>query len=467
MTASLQAAGAPSAHLAASPTSGTAPLVVGFDSARSSAGTIAEHLLLLGNGDAISLGMAEQTTNYNYTLPGFYLAQTWLRDGSGVALSPPVPISVLRERDGLAPPTGSATVGVTTDPATFAFTATLMPQPSDPIAAQRWSFGDGIASGEAAPFHTYAQPGIYQAALLATTQAGMPLRARLVVVVGANGGMLPPSLLLTASPEDASVLTPVTVSAFVEGVAPDAMIASAEVVWPDLVDASPTLTPTMAGITVTSQHAIAQPGSYDVAVTVHVMGQTAALTASLPITVGNIDDSSPSPAVLMAPSSTAVVGVPYAPGEAGPAAAALLVAGDGPFAFGAAMPSPRNFSVDAHGRIAWTPTRDQLGVQRLALRIVDAQGRETVESRARRDLIAGGPARARARERLEQAAGHAEEGEVERHGPLGLRHDGLAELVGGCGHGEITSNEMRACVATDGSGDCAGDLRGHRPPRPA
>jgi MYXO-CTERM domain-containing protein len=378
--ASLPAAGAPSAHLAAAPTSGTAPLVVGFDSARSSAGTIAEHLLLLGNGDAISLGMAEQTTNYNYTLPGFFLAQTWLRDGSGVALSPPVPISVIRDRDGLAPPTATAAVALTTDPVTFAFEATLTPQPDDPIAAQRWSFGDGTTSGEAAPFHTYAQPGVYQAALVATTQAGMPVRARVIVVVGADGGTLPPSLLLTASPEDASVLTPVTVTAFVEGVAPDTMVVSAEVAWPDLVDASPTVTPTMNGITVTSQLAISDPGSYDVPVTLRLMGRATPLTASLPITVGNIDDSLPSPVLLMAPSATAAVGVPYAPGEAGPAASALLIAGDGPFALGAAMPSPRNFGVDANRHINWTPTRDQLGVQRLAVRIVDAQGQEAVKS---------------------------------------------------------------------------------------
>jgi hypothetical protein len=111
----LPAAGAPTARLAATPSVGTAPLVVGFDSAHSSAGTIAEHLLLLGNGEATPLSMAEQTTNYNYTLPGFYLAQTWLRDDSGVALSPPVAISVSRERDGLLPPTATVTVAATTD----------------------------------------------------------------------------------------------------------------------------------------------------------------------------------------------------------------------------------------------------------------------------------------------------------------------------------------------------------------
>ncbi|HEY2745251.1 MAG TPA: hypothetical protein VGL86_11530, partial [Polyangia bacterium] len=50
------AQGAPAAHLTATPTTGTAPLVVGFDTAGSTAGTIAEHLVLIGNGDALVLG---------------------------------------------------------------------------------------------------------------------------------------------------------------------------------------------------------------------------------------------------------------------------------------------------------------------------------------------------------------------------------------------------------------------------
>ncbi|MCA1663424.1 MAG: hypothetical protein LC659_04000, partial [Myxococcales bacterium] len=78
LVAARAAAAAPVAHLSAAPATGTAPLVVAFDSARSSAGTLAEHLLFVGNGEAISLPMAAQTTSYDYALPGFYLAQSWL-----------------------------------------------------------------------------------------------------------------------------------------------------------------------------------------------------------------------------------------------------------------------------------------------------------------------------------------------------------------------------------------------------
>jgi PKD repeat protein len=365
------------AHLAAMPAAGTAPLVVGFDTARSSAGTIAEHLVLLGNGDAISLALATQTTNYNYTLPGFYLAQSWLRDETGIALSPPVPISVARQSDGLSPATATVTVNATTDALTYAFMATLTPAAGDAISAQRWEFGDGGGSGDAAPFHTYARAGVYQAALVATTRAGLPIYGRVVVVVRDASGAVPPSLLLTVTPEDQSLLTPLTLTAYVEGVPPDAKVVSAEVDWPDLADASPTVTPTAAGITVTSQHALAAPGYYDVPVTVQLASQMDPLVALAHITVANIDDSSPSPIVLAPPAATATAGAPYAPGTS---AGALLVAGAGPFAFGAAAPSPSNFGVDDGGKIHWTPTGAQLGPQRVAVRIVDVQGHETVKS---------------------------------------------------------------------------------------
>lgn len=372
-----KAQAAPVARLSATSASGTAPLVVGFDTARSSAGTIAEHLLLVGNGDAISLSMAEQTTNYNYTLPGFYLAKTWLRDESGVALSAPVPIAVARDRDGLAPPSASLTVAATTDPLTFAFMATVTARDGDPIASQRWDFGDGAASAEAAPFHAYARGGVYQAALVAVTRAGIPLYARAVVVVRDASGAIPPSLLVTASPEGASLLTPVTVTAYLEGVTPDGKVTSAEVAWPDFADASPTVTPTTSGITLTSEHALAQPGAYDVPVTVVLASQTAPLTATVRLTVANIDGSAPSPVLLAAPSSRASVGAAYATGST---ADVLLAAGDGPFAFGPAAPSPSGFAVSADGHIAWTPTSAQAGFQRLAVRITDTQRQESVAS---------------------------------------------------------------------------------------
>jgi MYXO-CTERM domain-containing protein len=385
VTASLFAASAalaqPTALLAANPTTGTSPLIVGFDTTGSSAGTIAEHLVLIGNGDAVPLAMAAQTTNYNYQMPGFYLAQTWLHDQLGVAVSKPVPITVIRPADNASPPSATVVAAATTDPSNFAFIAKVSAQAADPIVAQRWDFGDGSSDGSDAPFHTYGQPGVYQAGLVATSRAGMPMYARIIVEVSNAGEPgLVPSLLLTASPEDESLLTPVTVSAYVLGVDPSTMVTAAAVEWPDLVDASPTVTPTMTGITVSSQHSVGVPGYYDVPVAVQLAGQPQPLVSDIHLTVGNIDGSPPSPVVLAEPSPNATVDVAYVPNDGATDGRTLLVAGDGPFAFGAASPSPSNFTVDGDGHITWKPTHAQLGPQRVAVRIVDSLGIATVKS---------------------------------------------------------------------------------------
>jgi MYXO-CTERM domain-containing protein len=371
---------APSAHLAAVPSTGTSPLVVGFDTTGSSAGTIAEHLVLIGNGDAVPLAMAEQTTNYNYTLPGFYLAQTWLHDDSGVALSSSVPITVVRPADDQSPPSATVVAAATTDPLTFAFMGKVSAQAADPVTAQRWDFGDGASDGNEAPYHTYGQPGVYQAALIATSRAGMPMYGRIVVVVRNPGDALSPSLLVTASPEDASLLTPVTVTAYVQGVDPSTKVLAAEVLWPDLVDASPIVTPTASGISVTSQHSVGAAGYYDVPIALQLDGQPQPLVADVHLTVANIDESMPSPAVLMPPSPNATVGVAYTPNDGAMDGRTLLVAGNGPFAWGAASPSPSNFSVDADGHVTWKPTADQRGPQRVAVRIVDSLGAAIVQT---------------------------------------------------------------------------------------
>src|SRR5262249_54349088 len=160
-------------------------------------------------------------------------------------------------------------------------------------------------------YHTYAAPGVYQAALIATSRAGLPMYGRVVVVARDVNGNVGPSLLVTASTEDASLLTPVTVTAYVQGAPTTTMLPAAEEQWPDLVDASPTVTPTMAGISVTSQHSLGTAGYYQIPVLVQLTAGQAPLAASAPLTVGNIDDSPPSPVVLMDPTPIATVGVAY------------------------------------------------------------------------------------------------------------------------------------------------------------
>jgi MYXO-CTERM domain-containing protein len=373
------AAAAPTAHLSATPTAGSPPLMVGFDTSSSSVdGAVAEHLLFLGNGAALALGSAAEMPGYSYPLPGSFTAQTWLRQADGsFASSTAVALAVTRPRDGRAPPTAKMTVTATSDPLGFAFAARVTPPSGDSLVARRWDFGDGGSAGDAAPQHHYGRAGVYQVTLVATTQLGLLAFARQIVVAG-GGGALAPSLLVAATPADGLPLTPVTVTAWLEGAPAGAKVMSADVAWPDVDDAAPAVTPTAAGLTVTSSHGFEAAGYYDVPVSVTLMGQSDPLTAVAHVMVARPDGSPPSPVLLMEPSSTAAAGKPYEPNGAGALTRGLLVGGAGPFAFGAAAPSPANLRVDDGGNVDWTPTSAQAGRQRLAVRMVDADGRELV-----------------------------------------------------------------------------------------
>ncbi|MDB4968762.1 MAG: repeat-containing protein [Myxococcales bacterium] len=365
-------------RLDAMPTTGTAPLMVTFDTSHTVAdAALVHHLLFLGNGDAQPLATAAEMASYGYPLPGFYLAQTWLRTADGFGASLPVAISAARVRDGQSPPSLTLVVARTTDPLTMAFMGTVTRADGDPLAAQRWDFGDGSFSGEAQPFHTYARAGIYQATLLATSHAGMAAWGRSVVAVADANGALGASLLATVTPEDATAFTPVRVSAYVEG-AGDAKLMSAEVAWPDLDDAAPVVTPTATGLVISSDHGFAEAGYYDVPISVLLVGQSSPMTVVAHVTVANLDGTPPSPVLLMAPSAEATAGVAYEPNGAAALSRALAVGGNGPFAFGAASPPSVGMTVDDAGRVSWTPSRSQLGRTRLAVRITDADGQEAV-----------------------------------------------------------------------------------------
>jgi hypothetical protein len=356
------------AVLAAQPTSGPPPLSVAFDTAGSATdGAPLEHFLFPGDGAALPLGAASVKQTYAYQLAGSYLAETWLRDGSGIALSPPVGISIARVSDGRDPPSVRLSVDKSGG-ATFTFSAVVTPAPGDSIVARRWDFGDGtFGSGDKPATHTYATPGVFQARFCATTRAGLPAWAPVIVRAGTA-----PSLLGAASPQAGLPHAPVTLTAWVEG----GEVASAEVAWPELLDPAPAVTPTPSGPIVTSTHSFDQGGYFDVPVRVFLVGQMTPLVATAHVAVRLPDGTPPSPILVMTPSATATAGVPYEPNGDGAATRGLAVVGKGPFAYGAAAPSPANFSVDDAGNVAWTPTNAQAGRQRLAVRVVDGDGRE-------------------------------------------------------------------------------------------
>jgi PKD repeat protein len=379
LTAAARADG-PQPTLTATVQSGVAPLPTALDpngSVVEDGQTVALHLVFPGNGDIVPVPPLGSAVGYTYTLPGFDVASSWLLEApSGkFASSRPVGIMALRLRDGLAAPTVTTVVAATTEPGTLAFSATVTPAMGDVEIGRRWQFGDGAESGQASPLHHYERPGLYQGRLVVTTRAGLLARSPLLVVVAGDAA---PPLVAGVTPGDARPRTPLKLVAYVVGAG--LAFAGAEVDWPDLADVAPQVTATATGLTLTSTYDFAAAGAYDVPVALALVGQPQPLRTIAHVMVANPDGSAPSPVLMATPAPRAIVGQPYAPDDSGAVAPSLLIAGNGPFAFGVAAPSPRNFGVDDGGVIHWTPTREQLGTQRLALQVTDADGRQATFS---------------------------------------------------------------------------------------
>ena len=77
-----------------------------------------------------------------------------------------------------------------------------------PQYSYSWTFGDGSASGEANPVHTYQNPGTYTATLTVTDSSGSQQRASETITV--NSPIQPWSVTVNASPTQG--IAPLTVS---------------------------------------------------------------------------------------------------------------------------------------------------------------------------------------------------------------------------------------------------------------
>ena len=369
--------------LSVNPPAGTRPLVTAFDTTGTTLDcgqTAQDYLLFPGNGAVVALSAAplSQSIPYTFTIPGFYLAATYLSESpSGRArTSPSVAIGVTRGSDGTPPPTVALQIQNMGAPLAFAFSAdvTLSMNPFDPMAAQLWDFGDGVTSGVDEPQHTYPQNGIYQVSYIVTTQRGMAAYARAILVISDSSGHVPASMLVGAMPAETAPMQPVQVSAFVENLG-GASVKSARVIWPDNADDEPSIgTPNNGIVTITSSRGIAEPDEYDIPVNVTLStGQELASVAH--IVVANADGTPPSPVPLSKPYGKALVGAAYEINGPGAISRSLLVRGDGPFTFTAGDPSPTNVVVDAAGNFNWKPTKAQVGNQRIAVKILDADGK--------------------------------------------------------------------------------------------
>ncbi len=183
----------PVATASASPTSGTAPLLVSFSgSATDPDGTIASYSWTFGDGASST----QQNTSHTYQAGGAFTATLTARDNAGATGTATVRITVGAPAN--QPPTATASASPTfgAAPLTVAFTGSGT-DPDGTIASYAWTFGDGGTSTLQNPSHTYLSAGNYTAALTVTDNQGATGSATVNVTVGSNQ---PPTAGASATP---------------------------------------------------------------------------------------------------------------------------------------------------------------------------------------------------------------------------------------------------------------------------
>ncbi len=153
----------PVAHIAATPTSGDAPLLVAFDASASSDvnGDVLTYHWDFGDGNS-AIGI---TANHTFTNPGIYQVTLTVNDGNGGTDIETVNITVIDATP--QPPTANLVANPTNGgaPLTVAFDASGSTDPNGDVLTYSWDFGDGNSGAGANINHTYTTIGIYTATL--------------------------------------------------------------------------------------------------------------------------------------------------------------------------------------------------------------------------------------------------------------------------------------------------------------
>jgi PKD repeat protein len=193
----------PTASASANPTSGTAPLAVGFTgSGTDTDGTIASYAWTFGDGGTST----QQSPSHTYAAAGNFTATLVVTDNGGATGSATVTVSV--SSAGNQPPSATASANPTTGaaPLAVAFTGSGT-DPDGTIASYAWTFGDGGTSTLQNPSHTYAAAGNYSATLTVTDNAGATGSAAVSIAV--RSANQPP--LANAGPDQVNLDPGVTV----------------------------------------------------------------------------------------------------------------------------------------------------------------------------------------------------------------------------------------------------------------
>ncbi len=206
----------PTAALAVTPATGTAPLAVTLDASASAAGSapITAYTFDFGDGTAVVGPQAAATTSHSYAAVGSFTARVTVKDGNGltsVATKPVVTTAapVLTAALTVAPTTGNPPLTVNAD-------ASASRPGTAPIATYAFDFGDGTAlvgpQAAATTGHVYSAVGTYVVTVTVTDTASATATATKQVTVTAPVG---PSAALALTPSTGAV--PLAVSASAAG----------------------------------------------------------------------------------------------------------------------------------------------------------------------------------------------------------------------------------------------------------
>jgi PKD repeat protein len=195
----------PIARATATPTTGTAPLVVAFNASTSTD----------ADGDALSFSWnfgdntsgTGATPSKTYTAAGTYIATVTVSDGKGGSSQASVTITVTgTNRNPVASATATPTTGAA--PLAVSFNASGSTDPDGDVLTFSWNFGDNTTGSGARPSKTYTAAGTYTARVTVTDGKGGSAQASVTITV--TGTNRNPVAAASATP--ASGVAPLTVS---------------------------------------------------------------------------------------------------------------------------------------------------------------------------------------------------------------------------------------------------------------
>jgi PKD repeat protein len=187
----------PSAAFTATPTSGTAPLVVSFtDNSTDGTSTITEWDWNFGDGNIST----EENPTYEYATPGTFTVSLTVTSADGSDTETKTGLITVNSSEATAPTadfTATPTAGAA--PLTVQFTDGSA-DGSSPVEAWAWDFGDGETSTVESPSHVYDTAGTYSVTLSVTSDDGSDDEVRSNLITVTSGSGTGPTAAFSADP---------------------------------------------------------------------------------------------------------------------------------------------------------------------------------------------------------------------------------------------------------------------------